>query len=177
MSTMTEARPAAAKLTPLAVDLDGTLMRGDVFMEAMMRFVFANPLRLPKLIGWLMRGRAYAKAQLEAATPTDPASLPYDDRVLAWLKEERARGRTIVLATAADQISAQAVADHVGVFDGVFASDGATNMKSRRKAERLTEAFPEGFVYAGNETADLKVWAAAQRAVVVNAPGGLAAAA
>lgn len=177
MSTMTEARPAAAKLTPLAVDLDGTLMRGDVFMEAMMRFVFTNPLRLPKLIGWLMRGRAYAKAQLEAATPTDPVSLPYDDRVLTWLKEERARGRTIVLATAADQGSAQAVADHVGVFDGVFASDGATNMKSRRKAERLTEAFPEGFVYAGNETADLKVWAAAQRAVVVNAPGGLAAAA
>jgi 4-hydroxybenzoate polyprenyltransferase len=177
MSTMTEARPAAAKLTPLAVDLDGTLMRGDVFMEGMMRFLFANPLRLPKLIGWLMRGRAYAKARLEADAPTDPALLPYDERVVSWLKEERARGRTIVLATAADAASARAVADHVGVFDEVIASDGATNMKSRRKAERLAARFPDGFVYAGNEPADLKVWAAAQRAVVVNAPGPLAAAA
>ncbi len=172
---MQDAPLATEALTPLAVDLDGTLIHGDVFTAAMLRFLGANPLRLPILMFWLAHGRAHAKARLEAVTPTDPAALRYDARVLAWLREERARGRTIVLATAADQVTARAVADHAGVFDAVYASDGKTNLKSRRKAERLTAAFPDGFVYAGNETADLKVWAAARRAVVVNAPAVLAA--
>ncbi len=174
---MQDAPPATEALTPLAVDLDGTLIHGDVFTAAMLRFVSANPLRAPILLFWLAHGRAYAKARLEQITPTDPTALRYDARVLAWLREERARGRTIALATAADQVTARAVAAHVGLFDAVFASDGKINMKSRRKAERLTVAFPDGFVYAGNETADLKVWAAAKRAVVVNAPAYLAAAA
>lgn len=169
--------PRPDELLPLAVDLDGTLIHGDVFTAAMLRFLSANPLRAPLLLFWLAHGRAHAKARLEQVTPTDPAALRYDARVLDWLRAERARGRMVVLATAADQVTAQAVAAHVGLFDAVFASDGRINMKSRRKAERLTAAFPDGFVYAGNETADLKVWAAARRAVVVNAPAHLAAAA
>ncbi|HVY87185.1 MAG TPA: UbiA family prenyltransferase, partial [Caulobacterales bacterium] len=79
----------------------------------------------------------------------------------------------IVLATASDRAAADLVAAHVGVFDAVFASDGETNLKSHRKAERLAEAFPEGFAYAGNEMADLKVWSKASHAVVVNAPAWL----
>lgn len=158
---------------PLAVDLDGTLIRSDVFIEDMLRFVVAGPWRVFTLIGWLMRGRAYAKAKLAELQPLDPTLLPYDERVLAWLREERANGRTIVLATASDERSAQAVADHAGVFDGVFASNGEVNLKSSRKAERLAEAFPGGFVYAGNEGADIAVWKRASGAVVVNAANGL----
>src|SRR5262249_45043277 len=56
----------------------------------------------------------------------------------------------------------------------VFASDGVTNLKSTRKAEALSAAYPQGFVYAGNESADLKVWARAKGAVVVNADAALA---
>lgn len=165
----------AAQKAPLAVDLDGTLIRGDLFIEAILRFVASNPFNLFALIGWLLKGRAYAKAKLAEASPTDAATLPYDERVLEYLKAERESGRIIVLATASDKKAAQAVADHLGLFDAVFASDGEVNLKSARKAERLQEAFPDGFVYAGNDTPDLKVWAAAKQAVVVNAPKGLAA--
>jgi len=158
---------------PLAVDLDGTLFRGDLFIESILRYVFAAPWRVFTLIFWLMRGRAYAKARLAETAPFDPAYLPYDQRVLDYLKAERARGRAIVLATASDRRAAQAVADHVGLFDRVFASDGKINLKARRKATALASAFPQGFVYAGNEAADLKVWSASSEAVVVNAPKGL----
>jgi phosphoserine phosphatase len=65
------------------------------------------------------------------------------------------------------------VAQHLGCFDRVFASDGAVNLKSLRKAEALAAAYPLGFVYAGNERADLAVWAAAKAAVVVNASPAL----
>jgi 4-hydroxybenzoate polyprenyltransferase len=161
-------KPALAKL-PLAVDLDGTLIRGDLFSEAMLQLAFRKPWKLPQLALWLMRGRAYAKARLAEQFPPDAATLPYDNRLIAWLREERAHGRTLALATASDRRAAQAVADHVGLFDAVFASDGHTNLKSRRKAEALAAAYPDGFSYAGNEHADLKVWHAATQAVVVNA--------
>jgi 4-hydroxybenzoate polyprenyltransferase len=175
---MTRAAPAPQPIgegkLPLAVDLDGTLMRGDLFTEAMLRFCAPRPWRVFKLLGWLMKGRAYAKARLAEAATADPATLPYNEELIAWLRAERQSGRSIVLATASDRSAAQAVADHVGVFDAVHASDGATNLKSKCKAERLSEVFPGGFVYAGNDTADYAVWRAAQGAVVVNAPAHVA---
>lgn len=164
---------AACRL-PLAVDLDGTLIRCDLFAEAMIRLGFEKPWLLPALLGWLMRGRAHAKARVLEMFPPRPEALPYDERLLAWLRDERAAGRTLVLATACDRVAAEAVADHLGCFDRVFASDGETNLKSQRKADALAEAYPQGFAYAGNEGADIKVWRAAASAVLVNASGGLA---
>ncbi|MDX2275108.1 MAG: hypothetical protein NW206_06620 [Hyphomonadaceae bacterium] len=155
---------------PLAVDLDGTLIHSDVFTETILRFLFATPWKAPLLLLWLLKGRAHAKMRLAELHPPDVTLLPYDQRVVAWLEAEKKSGRMIVLATASDQRTAQAVADHLGLFERVFASDGVANLKSSRKAERLRDAFPGGFTYAGNETADLKVWRAAAYAVTVNAP-------
>lgn len=152
---------------PLAVDLDGTLIRTDIFTQQLLRFLVRAPWRLPELLLWFVHGRAYVKARLAAYAP-DPATLPYDERVVDWLRAEKARGRTIVLASASDRSAVEAVAKHVGLFDRVFASDGRTNLKARRKAEALADAFPQGFVYAGNEGADLLVWEAAAGAVLVN---------
>lgn len=152
---------------PLAVDLDGTLIRTDIFTRQMLALAARRPWRLPQMALWFVNGRAYVKARLAAFAPA-PGALPYDERVVAWLREEKARGRTIVLASASDRAVVEAVAAHVGVFDAVFASDGRTNLKSRRKAEALAAAFPQGFVYAGNERADLRVWEAAAAAVLVN---------
>jgi phosphoserine phosphatase len=158
---------------PLAVDLDGTLIRGDVFTMQLLRFVARAPWRLPQLLLWFVQGRAHVKARLAAFAP-DAATLAYDERVVEWLHAERARGRIIVLASASDRSAVEAVAAHLGLFDRVFASDGRTNLKSRRKAEALAAAFPHGFVYAGNEGADVAVWEAAAGAVLVNCDPGLA---
>ncbi len=48
----------AAEGLPLAVDLDGTLIRTDLFVEGMVRLAFSKPWLLPSLVLWLMRGRA-----------------------------------------------------------------------------------------------------------------------
>jgi phosphoserine phosphatase len=158
---------------PLAVDLDGTLAHGDVFARALWRYCRERPWHVLVLAALILRGRPHVKAKLARRYPLDAAQLRYDERVLEWLRQERAKGRTIALATAADERDARAVAAHLGLFDYVFASDGQTNLKAARKAQRLAQAFPQGFVYAGNERADLKVWAVAARAVVVNATAPL----
>ena len=57
----------------------------------------------------------------------------------------------------------------------MLASDGVVNLKSKRKAERLSTKFPDGFVYAGNGSADISVWARADAVVMANASRGLEA--
>nr|MBW4025439.1 UbiA family prenyltransferase [Pseudomonadota bacterium] len=158
---------------PLAVDLDGTLIHADLFVESALRFIMAGPFNILRLIGWLLAGRAVAKANLARLAPCNPADLPYDERVVAWLNEERASGRMIVLATAADQAEAQAVARHLGLFDAVLASNGEVNLKSGRKAGWLSAQFPDGFVYAGNHADDRAVWSRAEAVVVANASPAL----
>lgn len=97
------------------------------------------------MAGWFTKGRAFAKAKLAGYAPKAD-EIPYDQRLLAWLRQEKARGRRLALATATDRKIADDIAAHVGVFDDVFASDGVTNLKSARKGEALSAAYPEGFV-------------------------------
>ncbi len=159
---------------PLAVDLDGTLILTDTLHESALRAVRERPLASLQMPLWLLQGKAHLKQQLAGLTPFDPASLPYNQPLLQWLKAEHARGRKLVLCTAADRSFATAVADHLGIFDDVMASDGHTNLGSRRKADALAERFGDGgFDYAGNASADLAVWARSRHAIVVNAPASV----
>jgi 4-hydroxybenzoate polyprenyltransferase len=87
------------------------------------------------------------------------------------MERQRALGRWIVLCTAADRSVAQAVADYLGVFDEVMASDGVENLRGRRKADALCRRFGErSFIYAGNDATDHQVWQRAAGAVLVNTP-------
>jgi 4-hydroxybenzoate polyprenyltransferase/phosphoserine phosphatase len=166
-------RPSIDQLTvlpPLVVDLDGTLVKTDLLVESLLALLKQQPSCLPMLPVWLARGRAYLKQQIARRVALDAAALPYRNELLQYIKDQRALGRTIVLATAADARYARQVADHVKLFDVVVASDGITNLSGESKRERLVKAFGEkGFDYAGNHRQDLIVWSSARRAIVVDA--------
>lgn len=160
---------------PLCVDLDGTLIRTDMLLESALALVRRNPFYLFCFIVWLARGRACLKRQIAARADVDVTTLPYDTRVLAWLRE-RDDGRRRVLCTASDQRWADAVAGHVGGFDEAIGSDGVRNLGGRGKALALCERYGErGFDYAGNAATDLHVWRHARRAIVVSARAGVLA--
>ena len=160
---------------PLCVDLDGTLIRTDVLWESLMLLLKQNPLYLLALPFWLLRGRAAMKKEIAVRTELDAASLPYHQPFLDYLKAEHRKGRTLILATAADNRLAQNVADHLGIFKDVLASDGQINMRGHNKGNTLSERYGQkGFDYAGNSTVDLPVWQQARHAIVVNANDGLA---
>ncbi|HEX3402852.1 MAG TPA: UbiA family prenyltransferase, partial [Acetobacteraceae bacterium] len=169
--------PATSEL-PLCVDLDGTLLRINSLHEAALAVVLADWRTLFRLPGWLAAGRARLKQELALRWQFAPAQLPYSEGVLRLLEQDRARGRRIVLATAADQHVADAVAAQLGLFDEVIASDGVGNLRGDRKANELCRRFGEhGFVYAGNDRTDHAVWQRAAGAVVVNAPRSVSRAA
>lgn len=163
-------RVAETKNVPLAVDLDGTLIRTDLMWESLARVLRRNPFAIFKILFWWSRGRAFMKKKLGERVQIDPATLPCNEKFLAWLREEKTTGRKIILATASDLKLAQPVADHFGIFDEVLASEGEINLRSENKLRALTEKLGErGFDYAGNSSADFAVWRGSREAVVVNA--------
>jgi phosphoserine phosphatase len=162
--------PPAENQIPLVVDLDGTLIKTDLLWESLAQYLRRNPLGIFPVLFWWTRGRAFLKRQLSDRVRVDPVTLPFNEKFLAWLREQKASGRKIVLATASDFKAAKPVADHFGIFDDVLASDGRTNLRGANKLKALVEKFGErGFDYAGNSSVDLAVWRGAHAAIVVNA--------
>ena len=170
-----DVKKPASDQAPLCVDLDGTLIQTDLLVEGVIAVLTSRRL-IGKWPRMLATSRAAFKQNVAAVAPLDVSLLPYNRPLLSYLREQKASGRKLVLATAADQRVAQAVADHLDVFDEVIASDGEHNLKGRAKAQALIARFgPQGFSYVGNESSDMPVWRAAHSAIVVNASGAVKA--
>jgi 4-hydroxybenzoate polyprenyltransferase len=158
------------------VDLDGTLLRSDILYESLLALLAHNPLYVFLIPFWLLKGKAYVKRQLASRVQLPATILPYDERVLEILRTTTQRPR--VLCTASDRLLVQPIADHLDLFEEVMASDGYTNLSGTNKGQALVERFGErGFDYMGNGQVDLKVWAHAGGAIVVNNGNGLVRAA
>jgi 4-hydroxybenzoate polyprenyltransferase len=161
---------------PLAVDLDGTLIRTDLLWESFVAVLRQRPWVLLRAPCWWARGRACLKQELGRRAALDPALLPVHEDFLAWLRTEKARGRKLILATASDAEFATPVGKHFGLFDEILGSDGRQNLRGANKGRVLAARFGErGFDYAGNSSVDLAVWPFARAAVVVNARPSLPA--
>ncbi len=164
-----------AIVVPLVVDLDGTLTPTDTLVESVISLVKRSPLNVLRLPAWLARGRAEFKNSIAFHACISPALLPYRQDLLDYLKEEKAKGRQIVLATAAHQSIARGVARHLGIFDEVLATGPGHNLKGQAKLEAIRHLVGENFVYAGDSRADLPIWKSAKAAVLVGATADVVA--
>jgi 4-hydroxybenzoate polyprenyltransferase len=154
---------------PLCVDLDGTLVKSDTLMDSLLLLLRSRPLDALRLPFWLLRGKAAVKAETGARVMLDVRHLPYNRSVLQYLEVERGEGRSLYLATGADQILAQRIADHLGLFDGVLASDGRTNLTAGNKLDGLRKTFgDEGYDYIGNAGPDVPLLEHAGAAMIAN---------
>lgn len=165
-----EARPV-----PLVIDLDGTLLRSDLLVETAVRLLRNAPVtELPgavlSLASWVVQGKVTLKRKLAEAVVLDPSTLPWNGAVLELIEAARDRGVTVILATASHRLMANQIAGHLGLFDDILATEGNLNLSGTAKRDRLIASYGRnGFDYVGNSREDLPVWAAARRAVVVDA--------
>ena len=154
---------------PLIVDLDGTLTPTDTLVESVIKAVKHDPAVVLKIPLWLLKGRAAFKQfmALQAGAHFDAATLPYNQALLDYLRNEKAQGRRLILATAADARIANSVAAHLSLFDAVLASDGSHNLKGDNKRLMIERTVGQPFAYAGDHAADLPIWKSAAAAVLV----------
>lgn len=153
---------------PLCCDLDGTLVRTDLFHESILWLAKYRTMSLLLLPFWLVKGKTFAKMQVAKRAFINVRILPFRSEVLEFLTQERNTGRKIVLTTAADSILANKIAVHLGIFDEVIASQGTLNLKGKNKSAILVERFGVGhFDYIGDSKCDLPVWKSSNLAFVV----------
>ena len=159
---------------PLVVDIDGSLVSGDLLVEGAARLPAAAPFSIFGLLPHLLRGRAALKRRVAEAVPLPAETLALHPAVLDEIAAAKAAGREVWLATASDELAAAPLVEAVGAA-GCFASNGRVNLAGEAKADVLAARFGEGgFDYIGNERRDLAVWKRARHAVGVGLSAGLA---
>ncbi|MFQ5563768.1 MAG: UbiA family prenyltransferase [Parvularculaceae bacterium] len=169
----TASKPAARPQgPPLFVDMDGALINGDTLWESFAVLCRQKPLAAFVSLFQLLRGRAAFKRAVARNVKISVSDFNYNDAVIEFVRKARASGRMTVLATAADQAIADAVAAHLGCFDAAIASDGVRNLKGAKKAAAISDYANEktgaaAFDYIGDSKADRPVWRIAEKAIVV----------
>ena len=162
---------------PLCVDLDGTLVRSNVFIESVLLLLKAKPLFfifIPFIL-FVIFFSENLKSKFKSFTASvviddfHAENLPYEPAFVLWLREQKSNGRKLWLCSGSDQILAERVADHLGIFDGVLGSSPFNNFVAERKASGLVEKFGDRcFDYAGNSSQDIQVWLKSRKVIFVN---------
>ena len=139
-----------------------------------------SPATTPLLSSRFRPGSSKARQPSNATSPTpiqlDVVHLPYNRELLQYLEQQRATGRPIYLATAADADTANRIAAHLGIFTGVLASDGQLNLAGKNKLAAFQSRFGDNFSYIGNALPDLPLLQHCQEPMVANPTPGLRAA-
>ena len=156
--------------TPVAVcvDLDGTLVKSDTLIDSVLALARQYPRQLLRIPGWLAEGKAAFKRHVTLAVSLDVEHLPYNRPLLEWLRLQHGAGRRLYLATASDGALAERVAAYVGIFDGVLASDGKTNLAGENKLAAFHDRFGDDFCYIGNALPDAVLLASCRTPMVAN---------
>ena len=159
-----------SKPLPLIVDLDGTLIKGDLTLElCLLHLRHRGVLGLIQLALWFWRGKARAKGRL-AALHGDKialAHLPFTDLATHRVYQE---ATTRALISGSPHALVTQIAEHHGGFALAKGTQGTTNLTGGAKAAYLRATYPEGFAYVGDSVQDIPVWQAADEAYAANVP-------
>ncbi len=169
--------PIGERPRVLFVDFDGTLLRTDLLHEMLLALFKSHVWLLLRAFLRLTRGIAAFKRAVSEAIIPEIRRLPFRSEVLNFIIEQRSLGRKIILATATDSVWAQRVADELGIFDNILASDGVHNLKGKAKLAAIHEYCREhgykDFDYLGDTNADIPIWREAQGVFLVAPSIGL----
>jgi 4-hydroxybenzoate polyprenyltransferase len=155
---MSDGAEDVRKSAPLVVDLDGTMLCSDTLIEGIAAGLFQKPVAtLARCAGAIFSVSRF-KSWVFHNVDVDYDSIPANDRLVAWLEEEKASGRAIHLVSAANQGVVDRLADRFGLFDSAHGSSDTHNLKGRNKRKFILERFGPVAVYAGDSRPDFHVW-------------------
>jgi 4-hydroxybenzoate polyprenyltransferase len=133
------APPQLSAVQPLCVDLEGALVKTDLTAEALLLLAKQRPWMLPLFLWRAVWGRASFKRRLFQHAMPAAELLPYRTETLDYLRREHAAGRSLILISSADERMARSVADHLGIFDHVLASNGRVHCEGAARRHAIRE--------------------------------------
>jgi len=159
-------------ILPLAVDVDGSLLKTDLLLESFWAALGRQPVACLLVVFRYMLNRPMLKKQLAALARLDVSLLPLQEDVVAVM---RAAKGEVVLASGSDSSLVGELSVRLSLKSKPMASDGRINLTGDRKAAALAARFGAGeYCYIGNSSADIPAWAASAGGYVVGAQAGFA---
>jgi len=159
---------AKLAVTPLVLDVDGTLLKTDLLLETFWHALGRAPIDCLSCCLRNFSDRAKLKQRLAELADLRIDLLPINPEITELAYRSKSRGREVVLASGSDIGLVRALAKYHEFSDNVFASDGEVNLTGTRKAAALVAAYGQnGFDYAGDSAVDVPVWEAAENAIIV----------
>lgn len=152
---------------PLYVDLDGTLIKGDLLWESYFRLLKMDFFAAIKGLWELRKGISNFKAFVAKQVTVASHTLPFRQEVIRYIQQRKEHGARVILATASPESWAHSVAIHLNLFDGVLASNEAVNLKGARKLEAIEADSNGDFDYIGDSRADLPIWGKATEPISI----------
>ncbi len=152
----------------LVLDLDETLIQCDVSYEAAWQLLKRRPIYVFKIILLvILNQRQKLKKMVACRQKINPKHLPYRSEIINLIQQEKNKGRTIVLATGADQSYADEIGHHLGYFTQVFGSKDGVHLIGQNKLDLIKNHFDQ-FDYIGDSNNDVPLWQSANVAYIVN---------
>lgn len=152
----------------LVVDLDGTLIKTDLFFEQTWQLVKSKPHLFFLLVWKSLKSRLEAKTFLVEQTELKPETLPFNALVIERIQEHRRNGSQVHLVSGSPDSWVKSIARHLALFHGAHGSTDI-NLKGGRKLSFIREKLgSDGFCYAGNDWADVAIWSDAAEIIAVH---------
>jgi 4-hydroxybenzoate polyprenyltransferase/phosphoserine phosphatase len=156
-------------IRPLIVDLDYTLIKSDVTVESLIKNIKQNPVQILIVLFLFFSSKAALKRYLAERIDLEIEHLPYNQKVLDYIKREKAKKRKVYLVSASDQKYVDQVANHLKLFDAQYGSDGTINLKGAIKLQFIKKILDgQSFDYIGDSKSDTYIWDHAETAIMVN---------
>lgn len=157
--------PSLEKKKVIVVDFDGTLIKTDSLLEAILAFIKTNPLDVLSLIFHLFKGIISFKRYVAKSVCYDKfsKSFPLNQDLIEYLRSEKTQGAKLVLVTATLDEVVRSIIEHLGLgtlFDEIYGTKNS-NLKGPRKLEFILNKFKGNFeeiAYCGNDSSDLYIW-------------------
>jgi 4-hydroxybenzoate polyprenyltransferase len=151
------------------VDLDGTFIRNDLFVEAVGTLLLSKPWMLFQVLVWSLRGIAHLKYKMSQLKDFNPKNLNLNTDMLEKLITYKKEGHEIVLATGSASRWAKAVTNEFPVFDRFMSSDERLNLVGEAKLSQILLESNQ-FIYFGNSRADKKILSKAVGGQIIPSP-------
>jgi len=162
-------------LSPLFVDLDGTLIQEDLSHEAFFYFFKTKPiLCLYHLLIFLFLGRPYLKDKISRNYTVDLSKLKKNNSCIEYLKVAKNSNRDVYLISGSHQLLVDQINNQLNLFNDVFGTHKNFNMIGKNKIAYINQKLKIfDFDYIGNSKQDLSIWKYTKKVIFTNATPSL----
>ena len=162
-------------LSPLFVDLDGTLIQEDLSHEAFFYFFKTNPiLSLYHIFIFLFLGRPYLKERISRNYTVDLSKLKKNNNCIEYIKVAKNNNRDVYLISGSHQLLVDQISNQLNLFNDVFGTHKNFNMIGKNKIAYINQKLKIfDFDYIGNSKQDLSIWKYTKKVIFTNATPSL----